>query len=101
MRSDKTTLRLRVEAVKLWRVQCARLTDIERSAAEQESAWDVSNRTLERYMRAAYELMLQEPPEDREKRLAFALARRDYLLAAALSVNDYATAARIEKDTCE
>src|SRR5262245_57396030 len=101
MKSDKATVMQRVEAILQLRIQGASLADIRQYASQQAPPWNVSERPLQRYILASGQLLRQRQDQGRSRMLGLHLARRDWLYAAALSVNDYATAARILKDQAE
>ena len=101
MRSDKVTTRQRVEAVLDLKCRGALFHQIRQFASEQEPPWNVSDRQLRRYSRAADKLLARILDRDTQRRLRLHIARRETLYALALSVSDYATARLVLADQAE
>jgi hypothetical protein len=99
MKSDKATVRKRVEEIMQLRLMGAMPTDIRRHAEDQ--GWAVSERQLQRYTAEADELLARAVEGNRDRLMAHHFAARRALFARAISVRDYATAARVLKDEAE
>jgi hypothetical protein len=83
------------------RLQGATLYDLRRFASEQAPPWNVTDRQLERYTREADALLAASLERDRQRLLDLHHARREALLARALSVSDYRTALAVLSDECK
>src|SRR5262245_16486202 len=101
MRSDKLTLRRRVEAVLDLLCQGALFHQIRHYASKQEPPWNVSDRQLRRYIRAAHKRLARILDKDRERLLNLHIARREHLYGRSLLMNDCPTTSRVLKDQAE
>src|SRR5262249_59715747 len=95
MKSDKATVKRRVEEVLDLRLLGATLPDIRRYASEQAPPWNVSDRQLERYIQASDELLDRLLEKDRRKNLNRQIAQRRALYSRAVAVSGYRTALSI------
>jgi hypothetical protein len=82
-------------------LQGASFADIRQYAAEQTPPWGASDRQLHRYIRQADDLLAASLERDRQRLLDLHHARREALLARALSVSDYRTALAVLSDECK
>jgi hypothetical protein len=99
MKSDKTTIRARVEEVLQIRLRGAQHADIVRHAEEQ--GWSVGERQLRSYIAQSDEILEETLEKDRQRLLNRHLAQRQTLYAYAFAAADYATARAILKDEAE
>jgi hypothetical protein len=99
MRSNKTTVRQRVEEILGLKLLGAVYVDLRRHADEQK--WGVSTRQLQRYVAQADKRIAAAVERDRDKLFAHHFVARRALYARAVAVSDYSTAARILKDEAE
>src|SRR5262249_45688444 len=98
MKSDKATVKKRVEEVLDLRLLGATLPDIRRYASEQTPPWNVSDRQLERYIQASDALLDSLLEKDRQKNLNRQIAQHRVLYSRAVAVSDYRTALSILSD---
>jgi hypothetical protein len=99
MKSNKTTVRQRVEEILSMRLLGAEFVDIRQHASAQ--GWNVGDRQLFRYIAKGDEILEQMLEKDRDKQLNRHIAQRRALLARAAAVSDYGTCARLLKDEGE
>jgi hypothetical protein len=92
MKSDRQTIRQRIDAVFSLRLLGALPIDIRRHAADQ--GWNVGERQLQRYTAAADKLLGASLERNHDQLLAHHFAARRALYARAMSVSDYGTALR-------
>lgn len=90
MKSDKKTVRERVEQILSLRLLGALPTDIRRHAEEQ--GWEIGERQLQRYTAEADELLMASVEHNRDRLMAWHYAARRALYARAMAVSDYGTA---------
>lgn len=99
MKSDKTTIRARVEEILQIRLRGAQYADIVKHA--EENKWDVGERQIRNYIAQGDEILEQTLERDRQRLLNRHLAQRQTLYAHAFASADYATAKAILKDEAE
>src|SRR5438128_1153910 len=98
-RPPDPTKALRVQEVLQLRLNGAEFYDLQVHAQEHE--WNVSDRTLWRYVAAADRLIGQSLEDDRDKLIRRHVAQRRSLYARALNDGDLRTALAIVKDEAE
>jgi hypothetical protein len=101
MKSDKATVLQRVEEVLELRLLGAGLPDIRRYASEQQPAWSVSDRQLQRYIQASDKQLAQTVDKDSERLLNLHIAQRRALYARCMAANDFSNARAVLKDLAE
>jgi hypothetical protein len=99
MKSDKTTVRQRVEEVLQLRLVGAEFADVRQHASAAE--WNVSTRQLRRYIAHGDKILAATLEKDRDKLINRHIAQRRALYARAMSVSDYGTARAVLKDEAE
>src|SRR5689334_2350464 len=96
MKSDRATVKRRVEAVLQIRLAGAEFADIREYAAEEDPEtgrpWNVSDSQLWRYIQAGDELLARRLDRDRERNLNRHLAQRRALYARCLAAGDFGNA---------
>jgi hypothetical protein len=92
-------LAIRVQTVLTMRLNGAELHDLRAHALEQ--GWNVSDRTIRRYIDRADDLMIEGFEADREKLLKRHVTQRRNLYARALNDGDNRTALAVLKDEGE
>src|SRR5262249_39140824 len=95
MKSDKATVKKRVEEVLDLRLLGATLSDIRRYASEQTPPWNVSDRQLERYIQASDQLLDSLLEKDRQKNFNRQIAQRRALYSRTVAWSHYRTALSI------
>src|SRR5438094_927843 len=101
MKSDKATVRQRVEAILQLRQLGAEFVDIRQYASEQTPPWNVSDRQLRRYIEAGDALLERTLEKDRKKLLNRHISSRRALYARAMSTSDHKTALAVLKDEAD
>lgn len=96
--ANRAEFNQRVEAVLKIRLDGAQFHDLKQYATEQ--GWDVSDRQLFRYARAADALILKHAEENREVLIARHVSQRRSLYARAINAGDFSTALRILDSEC-
>jgi hypothetical protein len=99
MKSDKATVRKRVEEVLRLRLLGAEFLDIRQHASEQ--GWQVSDRQLWRYIALGDKILAETLDQDRDRLVRRHVAQRRALYARAVAVSDYRTALAVLKDEGE
>jgi hypothetical protein len=89
----------RVDEVLRIRLDGAQLHDLKAYAAERQ--WNVSERQLFRYAKAADALIMRHAEKDREALIVRHVAQRRALYARALNSGDYGTALRVLDSECQ
>lgn len=97
--SSEAVKRQRVEEVLTLRLNGAELHDIGDYGVEKQ--WNVSDRTLRRYIDEADTLLLNVLQRDREKLLGRHIAQRRSLYARAMQDGDYRAALAVLRDEAE
>ena len=93
MKSNKTTVRQRVEEILSLRLLGAAFMDIRQHASV--SGWNVGDRQLRRYIADGDDILAETLEPERENLLNLHIAQRQALYGRAVSVSDYSTALRI------
>lgn len=105
MRSSKAVVRVRVEAVMKLRLLGAEFHDLRQFASEDDPEtgrpWNVSERTLWRYLADADKLLDHYLEKDKQKLLNRHIGMRRSLYARAVERGDERTALLIAKDEAE
>jgi hypothetical protein len=99
MKSNKATVRQRVEEVLSLRLLGAEFPDIRQHASQQQ--WGVSDRQLWRYIAASDANLARTLERDRQKLLNRHTAQRRALYARAMAASDYRTALAVLRDEGE
>lgn len=89
-KNNTATVALRVEAVLSILMDGAQLSDVAEFAAEQ--GWDVTPRTLQRYIRKADDLLIKRLEKSFDRRFARHIAQLDRLIARAINGGDLSVA---------
>ncbi len=97
-KSTKAEVAQRVEEVFRLRLGGAELADIRQFASAPEQQWDVSDRQLWRYIRAADRLVKRRFDARAEHLLARHCLQRRLLYAHAMGAGDFGTALRVLQD---
>ena len=92
-RSNDAELSVRVEEVLRIRLDGAQLHDVREFSSEK--GWGVSDRQLEKYMKAADQLLVARQEKSRRALIARRIAQREALFARAVNAADYRTALAI------
>lgn len=102
MKSDRTTVKRRVETVLHMRLAGAEFADIREYAAEDHPEtgrpWNVSDSQLWRYIKAGDKLLALTLDKDRERNLNRHLAARRALLGRCLAAGDFSNARQLLAD---
>jgi hypothetical protein len=101
MKSDKATILQRVEEVLQLRLLGAGLPDIRRRASEQQPAWGVCDRQLQRYIQASDKRLAEILDKNPERLLNLHIAQRQALYARCMAANDFSNARAVLKDLGE
>jgi hypothetical protein len=95
-KSDKETIRKRVDDVLRIMLDGAGFQDIVHYAAE--NGWNVGQRQLRNYVRRAHQEIERGTEKSRKKLFLFHVARRENLYARAVNIGDYRTALAVLHD---
>lgn len=94
-RASKQEVARRVETVLKWRLDGLQLSDL---IDQAEPPWNVSERQLARYIKAADESIARRRDKRRARIVALHMARREAWYAKCVNTSDFGTAARILAD---